>query len=160
MDIIFLHDSIAAVCPIVGVAVGDPANKATWRIDFAPSATASQQTAAQNVVASFDPNALSPTAQIAALLTAGLQITSTSTPARSGTYAVDDSAKANIDGIYSGIKDGDGLPGGGTTFNYPDIGGVMRPFDAPSFSAFAKAVRDYLYSVSQGSPLQQPIPIP
>src|SRR5690348_15043338 len=55
-----------------------------------------------------------------ALLKAGMQLVSTGTSSLNGTYAVDDSAAIVIDGIYSGIKDGDGLPGGGTTFNYPD----------------------------------------
>lgn len=49
-----LHDAIAAVCPMVGISVGDPADKATWRIDFEPGATEGQRAAAQAVMAVFD----------------------------------------------------------------------------------------------------------
>lgn len=48
-----LNDAVAAVCPILGVAILDLAAHAT-RIDFDPSATVQQQTAANNAVASFD----------------------------------------------------------------------------------------------------------
>jgi hypothetical protein len=48
---------IAAVCPIQGVAVVDPNDRATWRIDFDPSATDAQRQAAQAVLSAFDPSA-------------------------------------------------------------------------------------------------------
>ena len=50
-----LHAKIAAVCPIDGVAIGDPANPATWRIDFAASATAQQIAAARAQLALITP---------------------------------------------------------------------------------------------------------
>lgn len=46
-----LHEAVAAVCPIDGVAIGDPADKATWRIDFRPAATAAQKAAAAAALA-------------------------------------------------------------------------------------------------------------
>ena len=46
-----LDEAIAAVCPIVGVAIK---NGAVDRIDFAPAATDQQKAAAQSVAASFD----------------------------------------------------------------------------------------------------------
>jgi chitodextrinase len=49
-----LHDAIVAVCPIIGVTVADPADKATWAAQFDPAATAQQRTAAQNAINSFD----------------------------------------------------------------------------------------------------------
>ena len=48
---LLLHQKIAEVCPIVGIAIGDPTNPATWRIDYDPSATPVQQQAAQNAIA-------------------------------------------------------------------------------------------------------------
>jgi hypothetical protein len=45
---------VAAAAPITGVAVGDWANRATWRIDFDDSATSDQRSAAQSVVDAFD----------------------------------------------------------------------------------------------------------
>lgn len=50
-----LHAKIAAICPIDGVAIGDPANPATWRIDFAKTATVTQIAAAQAQLALITP---------------------------------------------------------------------------------------------------------
>lgn len=90
----------------------------------------------------------------------GIAIVSTSTPSLNGTYAIDGAAVQNISGVYSGIKDGDGLPGGGTSFNYPDASGAMHGFTATTFPPFARAVRDYLYALSQGQAPAQPVTIP
>lgn len=61
--IIELHNALAAVCPIQGVAVADPADRSTWRVDFDPSATATQQAAAQSALAAFTPKAILPSDQ-------------------------------------------------------------------------------------------------
>jgi hypothetical protein len=53
MNIGKLYESIAAVAPIDGVAVGVPNDKSTWRIDFRAEATDAQRAAAQAVIASF-----------------------------------------------------------------------------------------------------------
>jgi hypothetical protein len=45
-----VHEAIEAVCPIVGVSIGDKADKSTWRIDFADNATEEQRAAAQVVL--------------------------------------------------------------------------------------------------------------
>jgi hypothetical protein len=95
-----------------------------------------------------------------ALIAGGVQIVCTSKPALNGTYSVDPASKTNIDGIYAGIKGGDGLPGGGATFNYPDVTGAMHAFDATTFPGFAKAVRDFAYQVAQGETPSQPVTIP
>src|SRR5438105_1605446 len=52
---------------------------------------------------------------------AGLAITSNANPALNGTYAIDLDSQQTITGIYAGIRGGDGLPGNGATFGYPDI---------------------------------------
>src|SRR6266446_5502650 len=52
-----LFDQIAAVAPITGLRIGDWADKATWQMELASTATADQVTAAHNVIAAFDPNA-------------------------------------------------------------------------------------------------------
>lgn len=52
---ILLHTKIAAVCPIDGVAIGDPNNPATWRIDFGVSATAQQIAVAKSQLALITP---------------------------------------------------------------------------------------------------------
>jgi hypothetical protein len=55
-----LHAAIAAVCPIEGVAIADPADKASWRIDFAEDATDRQKAAAAAALSAFDPAAPAP----------------------------------------------------------------------------------------------------
>lgn len=55
-----LDAAIKEVCPINGVSIGRPDDKATWRIDFAQSATAQQRADAAAVVEAFDPNAEPP----------------------------------------------------------------------------------------------------
>lgn len=56
MDIELLHKAIAAVAPIRGVAVGDEANKATWIVDFMPTATSAEMAAAQSVITNYVDN--------------------------------------------------------------------------------------------------------
>ena len=50
-----LDAAVRAVCPIDGVSIGSALDKATWVIQFSPSATAAQRTAAQAALAAFDP---------------------------------------------------------------------------------------------------------
>lgn len=50
-----LHDALAAVAPITGISIGSRNDRSTWRIDFAPEATPQQQSAANALLASFDP---------------------------------------------------------------------------------------------------------
>lgn len=58
INISYLHQLIAAVCPIYGISIGNEADKSTWIISFAPDATPEQQLAAQSVIDAFDPNAV------------------------------------------------------------------------------------------------------
>jgi hypothetical protein len=52
-----LHALVSAVAPIVSVAVVDPADKKTWRVDFAPQASQAERAAAQAVIEGIDPDA-------------------------------------------------------------------------------------------------------
>jgi hypothetical protein len=54
-----LHRALIAAAPgmVVGVAIGDPADKRSWRIDFADEATPAHIAAAQAALAAFDPAA-------------------------------------------------------------------------------------------------------
>jgi hypothetical protein len=52
--IVQLQQAVDAVCPNLGVYVGDPANKATWKVNFAPAATNAQKTAAATAITNFD----------------------------------------------------------------------------------------------------------
>ncbi|VVC75994.1 hypothetical protein AQUSIP_12950 [Aquicella siphonis] len=54
MDLIeFLHKKINALCPIVGVSIGDEDNKNTWEIHYSDIATNAQKLAALNVLNNF-----------------------------------------------------------------------------------------------------------
>lgn len=55
-----LTAQIGAVAPIAGVSIGRWDDKATWRIDFAPEATAEQRGAAAVTLGAFDPDAVPP----------------------------------------------------------------------------------------------------
>ena len=52
-----LTQTISASVPIVGVSIGDPNDKATWKVQFAPGATKADQDTAAAIVAAFDPTA-------------------------------------------------------------------------------------------------------
>ena len=84
---------------------------------------------------------------LASAIASGISITSTSTPSLSGTYAVDESTQAKITSTMTGISLGLGLPGGGSTFIYPDIAGAPHTFTQAQFQNFAIAVRNYVYSL-------------
>jgi|SRR5579885_1108394 len=118
-------------------------------ITFDPAISDAQRTAIEAVYGAHDPTAVAPEAVYAAKIAAGIQIVSTGTPALSGTYAVTDAAIGKLDGIIAGINAGKGLPGGGGTFNYPDVTGAMHAFDATSIVNLAAALRDYLYALIQ-----------
>jgi hypothetical protein len=84
------------------------------------------------------------------LLASGtVQITSTATAALNGTYAIDPLSRATIAEIQTSINAGLGVPGGGSTFNYLDASGAAHAFAASDFTNFAKAIRDYVYALTQ-----------
>ena len=82
-----------------------------------------------------------------AIYAAGLTITSTGTPALDGVYALDSASQFNISSVMLGIAAGQGLPGGGSTFNYLDTSGTPHSFDVTNFTNFAVAVRDYITAI-------------
>lgn len=65
MNIVELDQAIKAVCPIDGVSIGKPDDKATWRIDFQEAATKEQRAAAQGIIAGV--KAIDPPKAITAL---------------------------------------------------------------------------------------------
>jgi hypothetical protein len=62
-----LHRTVAAACPTLGISIVDPKDKATWRIDFDPSATDPQRQAAQAALQAFDPSAPAVPQEVTAL---------------------------------------------------------------------------------------------
>ena len=104
------------------------------------------------------------------VLAVGVQVTSTATPALNGTYALDQVSQNQITAIAAGIAAGKGLPGAGTTFNWPDASGTPHAFSSANWTDFASAVETYIYNfteslltiVSGGSATMpaQPVTIP
>jgi hypothetical protein len=66
-----------------------------------------------------------------------------------GAYPIDQPTQMQITGIAAAISAGLGLPGGGATFNWPDVEGVAHPWPAAQFTEFAKAVMNYVYACAQ-----------
>jgi hypothetical protein len=87
--------------------------------------------------------------QAAAMMREPVTVTSTSNPALDGSYPLDPTTQQQITSIASAINAGMGLPGGQTTFNWPDASNNSHAWDATSFIAYAKGLLDFLYSCSQ-----------
>ncbi len=87
------------------------------------------------------------------LLTGGVVIVSTGTPELDATYAIDSASQANLTALSTGIAAGKPLPGGGETFNYPDITGTMHAFSAANFLNFAAEIEGYFYNFNQALPV-------
>ncbi len=92
------------------------------------------QTALANALAAYN-----------AAINGGIVLTSTGTPALNGTYSTTDTAQKNISAIVTGIAAGLGLPGGGSTFQYLDANNQPHAFDSSHFTAFAAALRNFVY---------------
>jgi hypothetical protein len=87
--------------------------------------------------------------QAFALLGSPVTVQCTSVPALNGTYPIDQTTQGQITGIAAAISAGLGLPGGGSTFNWPDTSGTAHPWPATQFTALAKAVMNFVYDASQ-----------
>ena len=121
----------------------------SWAADgtlaFGAGMTATQITAVQNVYAAHNPATVPLAMQAANAIAAGVQVSSTGTPAINGTYALDAQSLANIVAIAAEIANGKGFPGGGATYDYPDAAGTFHTFPTtPAFVNFATAIASYV----------------
>lgn len=57
MNIGALHETIAKVCPIDGIAIGLADDRSTWSIRFRDTASDHQRASAQAIIEAYDPNA-------------------------------------------------------------------------------------------------------
>ena len=85
---------------------------------------------------------------LASKIAAGIVITSTGTPALSGTYALDATTLSQIGPVARDATGGLGLPGGGSTFSYPDASGTPRVLTAETIQGLYKAMRDCLFALN------------
>ena len=88
----------------------------------------------------------SPLIEYESLIAGGIVLTSTGTPALNATYSTTDTAQKNVGAVVTGIAAGLGLPGGGTTFQYLDALNVPHSFYTSHFTAFAAALRNFVYN--------------
>jgi hypothetical protein len=86
---------------------------------------------------------------VPALLSAGVAVASTGTPALNGSYTLDPVSQVQITAIGAGIAAGKGLPGGGGTFNWPTATGTLVAFSSANFLNFATALETFLYNFNQ-----------
>ena len=121
------------------VAVGDATYQAWLATDNAPTRISSVAELLEVMQDQWAPQ----------ILAQGCALTSTGTPALNGTYALDKDSQSNISAIADGIANGKGLPGGGSTFNYPDVMGAQHAFDAAHFVAAAAAFETFIYDFDQ-----------
>lgn len=91
------------------------------------------------------PPALSPAQQATAALSAGIAISSTSTPSLNGVYACDSSTQGKINRIVSYIGANGKFPASLSEMPWPDINGTVHLFPSTSiFIAFGSATANYV----------------
>ena len=88
-------------------------------------------------------------AQLLPRATPAVALTSTGTSALNGVYSTSPDAIAQIVALATGILSGKPLPGGGSSFNYPDAAGTMHAFIGSDFINFAVAVENMVYAAEQ-----------
>jgi hypothetical protein len=142
VDINYLHQAIAAVCPIDGISIGNPADKATWVIHYQASATSAQQTAAQSLVAGWNAAAVNPLSTFAAAQAAGAAVTSTSTPAINGTYGCMPQDEINMTALQTALNSGVAWIG-----YLRDINGVAHSMTAAQFTSLVTAILGYMVAL-------------
>jgi hypothetical protein len=102
-----------------------------------------------------------PSGQVLDLLNQGLAITSNSNSSLNGTYAIDSAACQTINSITTGITNKSmTLPGGGSTFVYPDIDGDAHSWNINAFTDFAQTVMNYVYAVRMNAATNGGMSIP
>jgi len=132
-----ISELFAADLHWVDVTALDPQPQQRWTYDghsFAPPAPPPPPTLQQ---------------QAQALLAGPVTVQCASLPAIAGSYPIDATTQMQITGIAAAISAGLGLPGGGDTFNWPDAAGLPHPWPASQFTAYAKAVMNFVYAAAQ-----------
>lgn len=124
-----------------GKVVGVYANE---QPDFATEASTDD---AADVIAYFLARSAAPA--LAEKLAAGIAITSTATPALDATYALDPTTLDQIGSVARDAGAGLGLPGGLSSFAYPDATGAPHSFSATDIAHLYKAMRDLVFALNE-----------
>lgn len=78
------------------------------------------------------------------VLTKGITLTSTATPALNGTYPLDQLSQSRIVALAAGLANGKGFPGGGSAILWNGAS-----FSSENFLNFAAAAEAYVYGYEQ-----------
>lgn len=93
-------------------------------------------------------NTPSPAKLAGVAIAAGIEITSTSTPALNGTYPLDPASQANINAVITYILLNGTFPNNAATLNWYDISGTSHTFPSiAEFKAFSTATANYVTTV-------------
>ncbi len=141
----FLDDSINTI-PAAAVELTDAQHsewvtqqsRLIWQNGALVAAPAPAVSAAQKIAAN-----------VAAAVAAGCQIVSTSTPAISGTYAIDPASTSQINAVATYIAINNRFPAGQSALSWPDVAGALHIFSTTAeFQAFASAIADWMTKIS------------
>lgn len=116
-------------------------------VAFGSLATAEQLTNAFPGYAAATVAANAP-ATLAGKIASGIAVTSTGTAALSATYALDSMTLDQIGSVARDAAAGLGLPGGLSTFTYPDINGSPHTFASADVQNIYKAMRNLLFALN------------
>jgi len=90
-----------------------------------------------------------PAEQAAALLNQPVTVQSATNPELEASYRNDAQVRQAMTGIVAQLNAGMGLPGGGATFNWPDVEGNAVQWPDVPFKAFVNAVTNFAYACQQ-----------
>jgi hypothetical protein len=92
---------------------------------------------------------------LATAIASGITIASTGTPALNGVYALDALTMDQVGAVARDAASGLGLPGGGSTFEYPDRAGTPMTFTEQQIIGLYKAMRDLLLGLNTAAATQR-----
>lgn len=144
-----LHALVQAVAPtMVGVSIGSWADRATWKVSYDPGnpPTPAQISAAQNVIAGFDPNGAQATAQdtFEQALAAGITLTWTVSTTLNDTYAIDEATQIRMLTERVSVAVNNAFTNGTTTLQWYGMTGTLHSMTMAQAGAFVKTVWQYL----------------
>ena len=95
------------------------------------------------------PVVLTPAQEAGLLMSLPVIVQCVAVPALNATYPNSESVRQTMTSIAAQINAGFPLPGGGTTFNWPDIHKVARSWPKVEFIAFTHTVANFIYACRQ-----------
>ncbi len=87
--------------------------------------------------------------QAAVMMNAPVAVICTTVVGLTSAYANNAEARSNATAVVSQINAGMGLPGGGATFNWPDIDNTAHAWPETEFKSFVNALMNYIYALQQ-----------